>query len=304
MEVSSRLREVSAEIRAVVDEVDLPAQFADAIVESLALSGGILAAEPLVRWWRLVLAAAESAGLADWRQALPAAAAFELTVASFQILDDIQDGDPNPTVGKLGLPQALNVVVGLLLLGQRALLRLPARGVAPELALDVQRELSTAIARVGGGQFLDLALEGNPSATEQEALDIAGRKTASLVASACRVGGRLGTADPRVLAVLERFGWSLGLADQLGNELEALDPARGKGDLVRGKATLPAAAARVFDLSAESVAETDVARQKALADEGGLYYTWVVMDSHRQQAREVLHELGQGYPTEALLDLL
>jgi geranylgeranyl pyrophosphate synthase len=303
LEASSRLGEVGAEVRAVIEQAGLPAAFADAIAESLTLGGSIFAAEPLAHWSRLLLAAAEAAGLADWHQAVPAAAAVELTIASFEIFDDIQDGDPNAAVAKLGLPQTLNVAIGLLVLGQRALLRLPSRGVEPEVALAVQRELTDAIAAAGSGQYLDLALQGSPSTTEQDALDVAERKTATLVAGACRVGGRLGTDDPRVLDVLARFGLHVGLADQLQNDLDALQTSTWR-DRRHGEATLPAAAARAFSLGDVSEAEADPARQRALADLGALHYTWVVMDLHRQQAREILEELGPANRTEALLELL
>jgi len=221
------------------------------------------------------------------------------------VFDDIQDGDPNPIVTMVGIPQALNVAIGLLVLGQRALLRLPDRGVSPEVTLAVQRELADAIAVAGGGQYLDLALEARPSATEQDALEVAGRKTAALVAGACRVGARLGTADPRILDVLARFGWHAGLADQLQNDLHGLRAEGGKGDQIRGKATLPATAARAFGLGdGRAAAEPDAARQRALANSGALHYTWVVMDLHRQRAKEILKELGPAHPTEALFDLL
>ncbi len=303
MESRGRLDEVSAEVRAVIGQASLPAEFADAISESLTLDGRILAAEPLAYWARNVLAAAGSAGLSDPRQAVPAAAAVELTVSSFELLDNVQDGDPNAVIARLGIPQALNVAFALLVLGQRALLDLPSRGVAPDVTLAVQRELTDAIAAAGSGQYLDLALEGRSGVTERDALDVAERKTAALVAGACRVGGRLGTDDPFVLDVLGRFGWHLGLADQLQNDVDALHSARGDEQL-RGKATLPAAAARAFDLDDVGGAEGDQARRKALADLGGLHYTWVVMDLHRQQAREILRELSPAYSSEALLDLL
>lgn len=310
----SRLAEVSSEIRAVIGEVNLPVGFAEAISESLTLDGRVLAVEPFAYWSRLVLAAAEAAGLHDWRQAVPAAAAAELTVASFELLDDIQDADPNPILSRLGIPQGLNIAIGLLVLGQRALLRLPGRGVEPEVALDVQRELTSAIAIAGGGQYLDLATEGRSRAVEEasgsadelDALELAGRKTAALVAGACRVGGRLGTSDPHILDILGRFGWHAGLADQLQNDLDALSVERPKSDRLRGKLTLPAVAADAFGAAArrEAGQTGDAVRQMALADSSALHYTWVVMDSHRQQAKVIVGELGSPHPSEGLLDLL
>jgi geranylgeranyl pyrophosphate synthase len=166
--------------------------------------------------------------------------------------------------------------------------------------------LTDAIAVAGGGQYLDLASEAQPSASEEEAIDVAGRKTAALVAGACRVGARLGTDAPRVLDLLGRFGWHVGLADQLQNDLEGLQTERGKSDRLRGKPTLPAIAARTFgEAEANWASESpDSIPQMALADSGALHYTWVVMDLHRQQAKEIVGELGQDCPTEALLDIL
>ena len=95
------------------------------------------------------------------------------------------------------------------------------------------------------GELLEYAVSGDPGLDEKRYFEILTKKTASLFAASCRIGGLLGGADARAAGSLAEFGTHLGLAFQLIDDL--LDftghPAElGKPimtDLREGRITLP-----------------------------------------------------------------
>lgn len=102
-----------------------------------------------------------------------------------------------------------------------------------------------------GGQMLDLAAEGRFAADgAAEKLDEAqirrmqAMKTGALLAGSVLIGARLGQADPKRMAALERYGKALGAAFQVADDIldiEASPEQMGKAtakDDAKGKATL------------------------------------------------------------------
>jgi geranylgeranyl pyrophosphate synthase len=96
-----------------------------------------------------------------------------------------------------------------------------------------------------GGQLLDLSGERRPlSLGELERIHRA--KTAALIAAAARIGGiAAGTSDDRATA-LEAYGWSVGLAFQIADDVldatatsDQLGKTAGR-DAVLQKSTYPA----------------------------------------------------------------
>ena len=74
--------------------------------------------------------------------------------------------------------------------------------------------------------------------------DMIGRKTAALIAASIEAGALLATDDEEVIARYRGFGWALGLAFQLNDDLLGIwgaEQATGKepSDLARHKKTLP-----------------------------------------------------------------
>src|SRR6202453_5115627 len=135
----------------------------------------------------LALLSARAAGATPERGVAPAVA-VEL-VHNFSLLhDDIMDGDTE----RHHRPTAWTVFgVGGAILAGDALLAL-----AQELLLESEmphsawaaRCLSTAVRRLIGGQGSDLAFEKRDDVTLSECLDMAGDKTAALMACACSIG--------------------------------------------------------------------------------------------------------------------
>ena len=74
--------------------------------------------------------------------------------------------------------------------------------------------------------------------------DMIGRKTAALIAASVQAGAMLATDDEVIIDAYRRFGWSLGIAFQLNDDLLGIwgdEQATGKqpSDLAKHKKTLP-----------------------------------------------------------------
>ncbi len=93
--------------------------------------------------------------------------------------------------------------------------------------------------------------------------DMIGRKTAALIAASVQAGAMLGTDDEAVIDAYRGFGWSLGLAFQLNDDLLGIwgdEQTTGKepSDLAKHKKTLPL----IYAL--ENAAEPDRARLREM----------------------------------------
>src|ERR1700678_677497 len=166
----------------------------------------------------LALLSARAAGVAPER-GVSAAVAVEL-VHNFSLLhDDIMDNDTE----RRHRPTAWTVFgVGAAILAGDALLAL-----AQDLLLEdgtpqgawAARCLSAAVQRLIGGQGSDLAFEMRADVPLAECLDMAGDKTAALMACACSIGAVHLGAPPTLAMGLAGFGAHVGLAFQLTDDL-------------------------------------------------------------------------------------
>ena len=196
----------------------------------------------------LALLSARAAG-APPERGVTAAVAVEL-VHNFSLLhDDIMDNDTE----RRHRPTAWTVFgVGAAILAGDALLAL-----AQDMLLEdsnpqgawAARCLSAAVQRLIGGQGSDLAFEKRDNVTLAECLDMAGDKTAALMACACSIGAVHLGAPPTLAMALAGFGAHVGLAFQLTDDLLGIwgapevtgKPVR--ADLRARKKSLPVVAA-------------------------------------------------------------
>jgi geranylgeranyl diphosphate synthase type I len=195
-----------------------------------------------------LLTAASSAG--DWRQAVPAAAAIEIIHNFSLIHDDIEDASEarrgRVTVWKRwGIPQALNTGDFLHVAAHIAVARLLDRGVTESTAFAAQRELDQAALQLTLGQHMDLALEQQAAVTLEDYMRMVGGKTAALLAGAAAAGARVAESPPPIIDAYRTFGWRLGVAFQLLDDLLGIWGApdmTGKSasdDMRQGKKTYP-----------------------------------------------------------------
>ena len=195
-----------------------------------------------------LLAYASIAG--DYRPALPGAAAVELGHNFSLVHDDIEDGDRErrhrPTVWALhGVAQAINTGDMLFSLSRMALHRLTDLGFSDAKVLRLMRLYDETCVALCEGQYIDIATSEDDRLMSVELyFDMIGRKTAALIAASIEAGALLATDDDEVIARYRAFGWALGLAFQINDDLLGIwgaEQSTGKEptDIARRKKTLP-----------------------------------------------------------------
>ena len=160
-----------------------------------------------------------------------------------------------------------------------------ASEIAAGLGVEVAGLLAATIARLCEGQMLELQTTFDPDRTEESYLTSITGKTASLLATACRIGGIVGGLERPVVDELTEFGHSYGMAFQIVDDIldvVATDAELGKpagNDLVQGVYTLPVI--RVLAAGGED------------ADRLGSMLGQPLTDTERDEARQLVRSSGQ-----------
>lgn len=186
----------------------------------------------------------------EHRRALPGAAAVELGHNFSLVHDDIEDRDVErrhrATLWTIyGIPQAINTGDTLFTLSRIALHRLTELGFPDAKVLALMRLYDATCLALCEGQFMDIwSAEHDERLSVDFYFDMIGRKTAALIAASIEAGAMLATDEPRVVEAYRGFGWALGLAFQLNDDLLGIwgdEQATGKepSDLAKHKKTLP-----------------------------------------------------------------
>jgi geranylgeranyl diphosphate synthase type I len=186
----------------------------------------------------------------DHQAALPGAAAVELGHNFSLVHDDIEDGDTErrhrPTLWALhGIPQAINAGDMLFTLSRKALHRLTDLGFSDTKVLRLMRLHDDTCLALCEGQYLDIwASERSEPMSVELYFDMIGRKTAALIAASVEAGAVLATDDEAVVDRYRAFGWALGIAFQLNDDLlgiwgEQALTGKEPTDVARHKMTLP-----------------------------------------------------------------
>jgi geranylgeranyl diphosphate synthase, type I len=247
----------------------------------------------------------------EHRRALPGAAAVELGHNFSLVHDDIEDGDRErrhrPTLWTVhGVPQAINTGDTLFSLSRIALHRLTDLGFPDATVLRLMRLFDETCLALCEGQYLDIASSASDEVMSVEAyFDMIGRKTAALISASIEAGALLATDDDEVIARYRGFGWALGLAFQLNDDLLGIwgtERSTGKeaSDIAHRKKTLPVIYAhetggpedrsRLADLYAKPApTPDDVAEIVAILERTG--------------AREHTRDEARRYRDEALAEL-
>lgn len=256
-----------------------------------------------------LLAYASIAG--DHRPALPGAAAVELGHNFSLVHDDIEDGDRErhhrPTVWALhGVPQAINTGDMLFSLSRMALHRLTDLGFSDARVLRLMRLYDETCVALCEGQYIDIATsESDGEMSVELYFDMIGRKTAALIAASIAAGAILATDDENVIGRYRGFGWALGIAFQLNDDLLGIwgqEQATGKepSDLLRRKKTLPV----IYAIERADV--DDRAKVHALyrggdPTEAEVAEVMAILD--RTGARDYTRDLARRYRDDALTEL-
>jgi octaprenyl-diphosphate synthase len=130
------------------------------------------------------------------------------------------------------------------LLGDYLYIRSMAMALSQD-TLEVVRLLCDVTLRMIEGELYQLTKNGDVAITEQEHFEIIRRKTAFLFSGCAEIGGLLGSCTPEQRVALRDYGFNLGIAFQIVDDVldfTADETALGKpigGDLREGKVTLP-----------------------------------------------------------------
>jgi geranylgeranyl diphosphate synthase type I len=186
----------------------------------------------------------------DYHAALPGAAAVELGHNFSLVHDDIEDADRErrhrATLWAVhGIPQAINAGDMLFTLSRVALHRLSDLGFSDAKVLRLMRLYDMTCLALCEGQYLDMWASGRSEPMSVELyFDMIGRKTAALIAASVEAGALLATDDEEIIARYRAFGWALGVAFQLNDDLlgiwgEQAKTGKEPSDVARHKMTLP-----------------------------------------------------------------
>jgi len=186
----------------------------------------------------------------DHRRALPGAAAVELGHNFSLVHDDIEDRDVErrhrATLWTVwGVPQAINAGDTLFTLSRMALHRLTDLGFSDAKVLALMRLYDETCLALCEGQFMDIwSAEHDDRLSVDFYFDMIGRKTAALIAASVQAGALLASDDDAVIDAYRGFGWALGMAFQLNDDLLGIwgdEQSTGKepSDLAKHKKTLP-----------------------------------------------------------------
>ena len=247
-DISRLIADTEAEIQRVLDAADpVAAGVYDMCRYHLGLDGSGSTGKrmrPLLG----LLAYASITG--EHERALPGAAAVELGHNFSLVHDDIEDDDRErrhrPTLWALhGLPQAINTGDMLFSLSRIALHRLTDLGFSDRTVLRLMKLYDETCLALCEGQYLDIWMAEHDDGLSVELyFDMIGRKTAALIAASIEAGALLATEDEDVISRYRAFGWDLGIAFQLNDDLLGIwgsEHATGKEptDVPRRKKTLP-----------------------------------------------------------------
>lgn len=156
------------------------------------------------------------------------AAAIELLILSFDIIDDLQDRDAEYSWSKTP-DLSLNTAIAMLVLASKIIREssFEHKGLALQI-LEKYALLSIS------GQQLDLL---DSCRDEQSYLQMTEQKSGSLTAMCCLIGEAL--AKGEVSSQVEEYSKYIGIIQQIKNDIQDLKKWDSKNDLLNKKYTLP-----------------------------------------------------------------
>jgi geranylgeranyl diphosphate synthase type I len=184
----------------------------------------------------------------DFQAALPAAAGIELVHNFTLVHSDVQSGrvdqEDRPSIWWVwGPAQAINAGDGLHALGRTTIMRLAQRGVAADRVLRAVELLDGACLTLCEGQYMDLDFQDQLLVTSGAYYDMIGRKTGALAGCSAELGALAAGGDESVCLKVRAAGNRLGMAWQIGQDINDFWGRRGDGmtasNVLNKKKSLP-----------------------------------------------------------------
>ena len=186
---------------------------------------------------------------------------------------------------------------------------------------EILKTISTVTTALSEGEILEIVKTADVETTEKDYYEIIGNKTAVLFGAACEIGAILGDRSGKERKALWNFGYNLGIAFQLMDDVldyTSYNDVLGKRvgtDLKEGKLTLPliyvlknagdkdkAYIEKVF--ARQRITQRDFDRVRSIIEKnGGITYTLEATENHLQQAKKHLDVFPPSRYKNALLEL-
>jgi octaprenyl-diphosphate synthase len=237
------LSQIFEPIRADLEKVDLEfARHVQSQVELIPKIGQYIQTAGGKRIRPAVLLMASRLGGYDGDRAILYAAVVEFIHTATLVHDDIID-DADLRRGRLAVHSRWGNDITVLL-GDYLYIKSMALALTHD-TLDIVRVLCDVTLKMIEGELYQLTKNGDADISEEEHFDIMRRKTAYLFGGCAQIGGMLGKIDGEKEQALREYGFNLGIAFQLVDDLlDFTGDAQAVGkplasDLREGKVTLP-----------------------------------------------------------------
>jgi heptaprenyl diphosphate synthase len=281
------------------ESVEVGDEYLDQVTTHLIKAGG-------KRLRPMLAVAASTGGLrAASRDELLGGVALELMHLASLYHDDVMDeaeirrsiDSVNARYGNL-----VAIVAGDYLMARSA-------AIAADLGTEIAGLLARTLAWLTRGQVSEVRTSFSTDRTQADYFEAIEGKTASLMASSCRVGALTGQRPPREIEALTEFGRSFGMVYQLRDDILDVTATAGQlgkpagQDLAEGIYTLPTLLAledpivsdELRALLGRPLDDTDRERARALvASTDGVARTLEIAQTHVERAAEVLEEVPEG----------
>lgn len=186
---------------------------------------------------------------------------------------------------------------------------------------EILKTISRVTTALSEGEILEIVKTADITTTEEDYYEIIGNKTAVLFGAACEIGAILGNCSRNKRTALKEFGYNLGIAFQLKDDvldLTSYNDVLGKHvgtDLKEGKLTLPLIHALKNAKESERaylekiitkgrITQRDFERVRGIIEKtGGIAYTMEATERYLETARQHLDSFPPSQYRKALLEL-
>jgi octaprenyl-diphosphate synthase len=186
---------------------------------------------------------------------------------------------------------------------------------------EILKIISQATTALSEGEILEIIKTANIDTTEKDYFEIIGNKTAILFSAACEIGAILGNVTTKQRDALKHFGYKLGIAFQLRDDIldyTSYDDILGKRvgtDLKEGKITLPFIHALKSASEKEKLSVAKILKKRTISQKdfewvsklmekyNGIGYASTATEKYLENAKKHLDHFPASQYKSALLSL-